>query len=163
MRVWRVTAVYRAPYRNVWRDVMHPYSCLAAGYARLGPLRAEESTDAIADRIRNAYPQMAAPGNLANVKREARSLVLFRREVQPGDLAVVTHGPNVWGLGRVLGQYEYHQEDSDVAPNRRPATWVAKFRDRTWVLSKGGLGFVNEITDQDDLATIRKRFEEVEG
>jgi predicted Mrr-cat superfamily restriction endonuclease len=163
MRVWRLGATYQAPYRNIWRDVMLAYSCIAVGYSRLGPLRAEESSDAIADRIRNRFPHLAAPAHLANVRREARSLELFRREIQPDDLAIVTHGRSVRGLGRVLGQYEYHHEDRELAANRRPANWVAEFRGQAWVLSKGDLSLVDEITDRNDLNAIRRRFEEYQS
>ena len=63
----------------------------------------------------------------------------------------------------MVGQYEYHSEDKDMAPNRRPAAWIAEFRGLSWVLSWGDFSLVDEITDRDDVNSISQRLDEAES
>ncbi|MEU4537060.1 CBS domain-containing protein [Streptosporangium sp. NPDC023825] len=92
------------------------------GWRELGDIGHYAHRDDLKEEVRRAYPK-SSPGVIANW---AGQLWRFSKEIQEGDLVVMPRkrDPKKVAIGRVIGPYEYRQDEAPGFRQVRRVEWI---------------------------------------
>lgn len=117
---WRI-GTRLDPKWSIW-ELMRDQSCIAVGWAEIGPLDDIEYNQASKEKIRTLL-NASYPGRDPRPQgRDVQQLLNFAVGLVENDLVVASDGMRVLGVGRVTGPYGF--EPQADAPHRRPVEWL---------------------------------------
>lgn len=98
------------------------------GWNELPDLTPVQTREALGDLFRSVHPEASAP----KVANEVGQIWAFRSRIQPGDLVVLPlKTRSAVAIGKVSGQYEYHEDITDGIRHVRPVKWLRPDLPRT--------------------------------
>ena len=138
-RAWMV----RAEQGGRLYDLFKEKSVVAIGWYEIGPLDDLKSREAIAERVKRAWPDWKPQA----IAMATGQLHRFRNEVAVGD-TVVTYDPGrrVYLVGTITGDYRRDDSIDPDDPNVRPVEWRGEVsRDLLSTSSKNSLGAISTL------------------
>ena len=131
-RYWRI-GTNRGQYgegESLW-DHLRNGNYIAIGWTELGNLSDITPDEAGKEKIRERLDDAGYDSTHHNVNPPFK----IATEIQVGDLVLASRSLKVLGLGRVVGNYYYKNDDSCPWPHRIPVKWLS-FDE--WTLPRGG-------------------------
>lgn len=95
---------------NYW-DEMLAGGYAATGWGQVGDIREYEnlSRNDLKQELKQKF-ETHYPKNAKAIGRNINQLILFVREIKPGDTILAADGETILGIGRVAGEYEYRSD-----------------------------------------------------
>ena len=101
--------------------MMHERNCVAVGWPKLGDLSWLEAKKDSREKLRELLEERH-PNHPASIGRECSQLLQFVVELAEGDVVLAADGMKILGVGKVLGDYEFHPEFD--FPHQRQVEWL---------------------------------------
>lgn len=124
-------------------DLFKEAGVVAIGWHEIGSLEHLRTRDAIAAKVRAAWPDWKAQAQSMAVGQLHR----FRNEMKAGD-AVLTYDPRrrVYLVGEIAGDYRWDESVDPEDPNVRPVKWRGEVsRDLLSAASRNSLGAISTL------------------
>lgn len=138
-RAWMVRAERNGRLYDKFKDD----GVIAIGWNAIGSLADLRTREAIAERVRQTWPDTKPQG----VAMAAGQLHRFRTEMQTGD-TIVTYDPSrrVYLVGEISGDYRRDESFDPEDHNVRPVKWRGEVsRDLLSLASKNSLGAISTL------------------
>jgi len=110
---WKISPGEGAEY---W-DEFKKLDCIAIGWGRIGDLRKFNSQEKIKDFI-------TREGWEGRLSYTSEQLWWLSHEMQMGDTVFAYGGKRILGVGEIVGEYEFKQDDVMHFAHRRPVQWI---------------------------------------
>jgi hypothetical protein len=119
-RIWKMSLGVAETDEDIYRDCIEQ-QCVMIGYCPGDVSRARSRED-----IREVFLQAGEPVSLGDYPVTA--IDLFARQMQRGDLVVVSEGNlRVRAIAEVVGDYEYQPREGDTYAHRRKVRWLRRY------------------------------------
>jgi 5-methylcytosine-specific restriction protein B len=153
-RYWRVGTRSGSTHESFW-DMMRTTSVVAVGWDWLGNLSPLIGSETFKEQLKQRLSQKYPDKDPGAVGRNAQQLAHFCQSIQAGDYVIAADGQDVLGIGRVTGEYQFHE--GERFPHRRRVEWLSV---DAWTMpTREGLqSTVREIRkDTENLLAIEQR------
>lgn len=121
-RYWRIGTTMGKSGESFW-PMMRERSRIAVGWTKLGDVSWLEAKKESRERLR-ALIEEKHPNHPSAIGRDCSQLCQFVLEITEGDVVVAADGMKILGVGRVIGEYEFHPEFA--FPHQREVDWISE-------------------------------------
>jgi 5-methylcytosine-specific restriction protein B len=117
-RYWRIGTTNETD--DFW-PMMRDNGCVAIGWPKLGDISWLEASAVSREKLRKKLSKVH-PNAATTIGRDCSQITQFVLQLKEGSIVVAANGMTILGVGRVVGQYEFHS-DSDF-PHQRKVEWL---------------------------------------
>jgi len=153
-RYWRIGTT--AGDKSFWQ-MMRERSCVAVGWSKLGDLSWVESKRDSRDKLRKLLEE-AHPNQASAIGRACTQVTQFVVDIVEGDIVLAADGMSILGIGKVVGEYEYHAEFG--FPHQRQVEWLTLDE---WKMPKSAEGLQSTVREirkfNDNILAIERRIQ----
>lgn len=118
---WRIGTRGGENNESFW-DEMQRENVVSLGWEKLGNLSWLDYSQESKDKLRSQLQEQYYP-NLAVAGQTTSKILSFVTVIREGDIVLAADGVRIFGVGRVIGGYEF-QSGSEF-PHRRPVEWLS--------------------------------------
>ncbi len=137
-KYWRIGTTSGNSGSNSWQ-MMRDRSCVAVGWPKLGDISWADGKTV--EKLKALFAE-AYPIDPKTTKRESSQLTQFVDEISEGDIVLAADGVSIFGIGRVLGGYEFHSEFD--FPHQRQVEWLT---DDEWQMPESSEGLQSTVRE----------------
>ncbi len=158
-RYWRIGTTSGKTGSSYW-EMMRDRGCVAVGWPKLGDLSWVESKKESRNKLKELLKEKY-PNHHTTTGRDCSQLMQFAVEIAEGDIVLAANGMTIYGIGRVIGGYEFNSECD--FPHQRPVEWLSVGE---WQMPESSEGLQSTVRGlgkfNDNLLAIEQRIQSSE-